>query len=114
MIEDSQYSIVVAIPEHILPELKDPPKPFLVKFKSKEEKAVYIAAEAKATKYELQTLASAWSKKERAAAFLAVYKARSAFCDYFLREELAKLKNIGKMIETAGMKSPSDNSPSAA
>src|SRR5512139_2369100 len=94
MTETVEYSIVVAIPEHILPELKDPPKPFLVKFKSKEEKEYYIKAEVKATQYALQDLASAWTKKERTAAFLALYKARAAFCDKFLRDELEKIKSF--------------------
>lgn len=101
MIENSEYSIVVAIPEHILSELKDPPKPFLVKFKSKEEKAYYTIAEAKATVKEYRALASAWAKSERAAAFLALYKARSAFCDKFLRTELERMKNIGNGPEAA-------------
>lgn len=94
MTENLEYSIVVGIPEHILPELKDPPKPFLVKFKSKEEKTYYIKAEARATKFALQDLSRAWTKKERADAFLALYKARSMFCDKFLREELEKLSHL--------------------
>lgn len=116
MIENSEFSIVIAIPEHIITELKDPPKAILVKFKSQEEKNYYVKEEYAATKYALQDLASAWTKKERAAAHLSLYKARNAFCDKFLREELERMKNIGKMMETAGMKSATEKNdgPSAA
>lgn len=91
-----EFSVVIAIPEHIITELKDPPKAILVKFKSKEEKTHYIKAEFEATKFALQDLASAWTKKERVAAYVNLYNARNAFCDRFLRDELERLKALSE------------------
>jgi len=93
-IVDSEFSVNISIPENIASEMKDPPKPIQVKFKSKEEKTIYIQEEYKATQSSLRALASAWTKEQRQNAYIALYKTRNAFCDKFLREELARLKEI--------------------
>lgn len=95
-IVDSEFSVTIAIPDNIASEMSDPPKPIQVKFKSAEEKNSYIKAEYKATQLVLQGLASSWTKAERNAAYLNLYKARNAFCDAFLRDELARLKNLSE------------------
>jgi len=91
---DSEFSVTIQVPENVASEMKDAPKTILVKFKSQEEKNEYVLAELVATANELQALASAWTKAERDAAYVKLYKARNAFCDKFLRNELNRLKGI--------------------
>jgi len=93
-IVNSIFSVVIQIPENVAADMKDPPKSISVKFKTLNEKNRYVSREAKATVNALQALASAWTKSQRQAAYLNLYKARNSFCDLFLREELDRLKLV--------------------
>lgn len=79
------FSVNIEVPSHILAEMKDRPRPVLVKFKSQEDKDAYVKEEFKRTKSALRELATAFSETERSAAYLKLYHARKAFSTEFLK-----------------------------
>jgi predicted transcriptional regulator len=91
MIQDQvhqEFSVTIALPESILQDMKDRPKPILVKFNSQENKEIYIREEYKATESAVAKLAAAWQTEDRAKAYLNLYNARIAFSEKFLRQVL--------------------------
>ena len=79
------YSVTIEVPSHILPTMKDRPRPVLVKFKSQEEKDAYVQEESKKTKHALHELASAMTIEQRSSAYLKLYHARKAYSSDFLK-----------------------------